>query len=121
MSRLALVAFGSLALVAAGMAGADKLGSKTESLSAPGKIEKREMPTNDDFQSITFRAGAGGSSPTCCPADLDCDGDVDAADLAQLLGSWGACAGCSADINANGNVDASDLALMLGSWGPCAG
>ncbi len=24
-----------------------------------------------------------------CPADLDGDGDVDAADLAQLLGSWG--------------------------------
>lgn len=27
----------------------------------------------------------------CCPADLDCDGDVDAADLAILLGSWGEC------------------------------
>lgn len=29
--------------------------------------------------------------PPGCPADLDCDGDVDATDLAQLLGSWGTC------------------------------
>jgi hypothetical protein len=26
-----------------------------------------------------------------CPADFDGDGDVDAADLAVLLGSWGPC------------------------------
>lgn len=29
----------------------------------------------------------------CCLADLNCDGLVDAADLAELLGSWGPCCG----------------------------
>ena len=33
------------------------------------------------------------ADPSCCPADLDCDGDVGAADLAILLASWGECMG----------------------------
>jgi hypothetical protein len=53
------------------------------------------------------------------PADLDGDGDVDAADLAILLGNWGATgSGVLGDVNGDGVVDASDLALLLGSWGP---
>jgi hypothetical protein len=51
------------------------------------------------------------------PADLDGDGDVDAADLASLLGSWGACAGCPGDLDGDGAVGAADLAILLGSWG----
>ena len=45
--------------------------------------------------------------------------DVDAADLAMLLGSWGACppaADCPADYDADGQVTAADLALLLGDW-----
>ncbi len=49
--------------------------------------------------------------------DLDGSGGVDAADLALLLGSWGACGGCLADLNGDGLVDASDLAMLLGNWG----
>jgi len=56
-----------------------------------------------------------------CPADFDGDGDVDAADLAELLSSWGPCADppddCPADLNGDGQVDAFDLAILLGSWG----
>ncbi|MEC9373830.1 MAG: hypothetical protein VYC34_08300 [Planctomycetota bacterium] len=52
-----------------------------------------------------------------CPADLDGDGVVGAADLAALLGSW-AEFGVPADFNGDG-VGADDLALLLGSWGPC--
>ena len=55
------------------------------------------------------------------PADVDGDGDVDAADLAILLGSWGPCPpedDCPADLNRDGVVDAFDLAFLLGSWGP---
>jgi hypothetical protein len=48
--------------------------------------------------------------------DLDNDGDVDAADLAILLGSWGRCAACPADLNGDGGVSASDLAILLGAW-----
>ncbi len=56
-----------------------------------------------------------------CPPttpDLDGDGDVDAADLAQLLGSWGPCVCCPADFDVDGTVGASDLAILLGAWGP---
>ncbi len=57
--------------------------------------------------------------PVECPADLDGDGAVGAADLAMLLGSWGPCEGCPADLDGDGAVEAFDLALLLGSWGPC--
>ncbi len=57
--------------------------------------------------------------PPACVADLDGDGDVDAADLAQLLGNWGPCKGCPADFDGDGAVNAFDLAQLLGNWGPC--
>jgi len=43
---------------------------------------------------------------------------VDAADLAALLGEWGA-AESEADLNADGVVDGADLGMLLGAWGPC--
>ena len=52
--------------------------------------------------------------------DLDNDGDIDAADLAQLLGNWGPCADpddCPADLDGDGIVGAFDLAILLGNWG----
>ena len=57
-----------------------------------------------------------------CPADFDGSGDIGAADLAQLLGSWGSCPpdpGCPADLNDDGSVGPFDLALLLGDWGKC--
>lgn len=48
--------------------------------------------------------------------DLNGDGHVDAADLAILLGSWGA-SGAAADLDGDGVVGAADLALLLGAWG----
>ncbi len=64
-----------------------------------------------------------------CPADFDGSGDVEAFDLAQLLGAWGPCpkpcepgdpAGtCAADLDGDCVVEAFDLALLLGNWGPC--
>ncbi len=74
---------------------------------------------------------ADGTSPDCnnngipdecdieCPADFDSDCDVDAADLAELLASWGPCVGCPADFDDDGNVDAADLAELLSAWGTC--
>ncbi|MDZ4753788.1 MAG: hypothetical protein SGJ11_04755 [Phycisphaerae bacterium] len=53
--------------------------------------------------------------PKCALGDLNCDGSVNAADLAILLGSWGGAA-TAADINCSGVVDAADLALLLGAW-----
>ena len=54
------------------------------------------------------------------PGDLDGDGDVDAADLALLLGSWGPSGPCppfvAADLDEDCDVDAADLAQLLGNW-----
>lgn len=70
-----------------------------------------------------------------CPADLVSnetfqpppDGVVDAADLAYVLGAWGANPDSPADMVSNatfqppadGVVDAADLAYLLGWWGGC--
>ena len=71
-----------------------------------------------------FDVNANGILDECeCSADLNADlngdGNVNAADLAMLLGSWGPCAGCPADFNGDDQVDAFDLAQLLGHWGPC--
>lgn len=60
-----------------------------------------------------------GVSPCVARGDFDEDGDIDAGDLAVLLGAWGGCAGCAADLNGDGVVNGQDLALLLGAWGPC--
>jgi len=51
-------------------------------------------------------------------ADINGDGGVDGADLAMLLGAWGACVDecCAADLNNDLVVDGADLALLLGAW-----
>jgi hypothetical protein len=54
------------------------------------------------------------------PADLNCDGVVDGADLLILLSSWGQCPdsdNCPADLNNSGAVDGADLLLLLSAWG----
>jgi hypothetical protein len=53
-----------------------------------------------------------------CDGDLDRSGDVDAGDLAVLLGTWGTNAACG-DLDGNGLVGPPDLARLLGAWGPC--
>lgn len=59
--------------------------------------------------------------PTECTADLSGDRLVDGADIAVLLGQWGAPSpgGQSADLNQDGAVDGVDIALVLWSWGEC--
>jgi len=54
-----------------------------------------------------------------CTGDLDGTGNVDFADLLQLLGAWGPCAQCGADIDGSGAVEFNDLVTMLGAWGRC--
>ena len=62
---------------------------------------------------IPASALTSGGSDTA--ADLDNDGDIDGADLAELLGNWGATGGPS-DINRDGEVNAGDLAIILSEW-----
>jgi serine protease AprX len=52
-------------------------------------------------------------------ADLSLDGTVGGADLAIVLGAWGACgecATCFADLTGDCQVDGQDLAVVLGAW-----
>ncbi len=58
----------------------------------------------------------GGGTKNPCPADLDLDGTVSAADLSALLGSWGT---PDADIDGDGTTNAADLSALLGTWGVC--
>jgi hypothetical protein len=56
----------------------------------------------------------------CIPADLNCDGVVDGADLLILLSEWGPCKdpmNCPADLNGDQVVDGADLLILLASWG----
>jgi hypothetical protein len=51
------------------------------------------------------------------PADVNHDGQVGPADLAQLLAAWGPCQACAADFNHDGIVGPYDLAQLLSQWG----
>ena len=59
----------------------------------------------------------GSLGPAAQPEDLTGDGVVNADDLFQLLGAWGACGGCPEDLNGDGVVNADDLFQLLGAWG----
>lgn len=118
----AIVSLSLFAAVAAAFAASDR---KAASMPVVADVKvKRVMPMNDDFRAPAIRAAAAGSSPSCCPTDLNCDGEVNGADLAILLSAWGPCpssGSCPADFNANGSVDGADLATLLATWGPCVG
>ncbi|MHC4099461.1 MAG: alginate lyase family protein [Planctomycetota bacterium] len=54
-----------------------------------------------------------------CPADLNGDGSVGAADLLILAGAMGTDPGGPPDFDGNGTVDVADFLLLLSRWGPC--
>ena len=93
-----------------------KMSSKT--------ADEVSMLANDDFSSRTVMFGSsGGSSPPECPADLNSDGFVDGADLANMLSGWAPCQnqipGCLGDLNLDAIVNGGDLSILLAGWGPC--
>ncbi len=73
-----------------------------------------EFELTGGFWAISF------AEPEPIPGDLDGDGDVDLADLAQLLGNYGTTSGAAyedGDIDEDGDVDLTDLAALLAVYG----
>lgn len=61
------------------------------------------------------------SALTSCPADFDQNGQVNGADLAQLLNAWGPAPGLPGlDLNPDGVINGADLSILLNAWGVCA-
>lgn len=86
------------------------------SLNAKGQLVLRAGDTVNQIYTIA-KIDLG---PAPCPADLTGNRVVDGADLAALLGAWGACSGsCPADLTGDGVVNGADLAAQLGAWGNC--
>jgi hypothetical protein len=54
------------------------------------------------------------TTSSCATGDLNCDGSINALDLAALLGAWGGPG--AADLNGDGTVGPQDLAILLGAW-----
>jgi hypothetical protein len=54
-----------------------------------------------------------------CLGDLTGDGQVDGADLTQLLGAWGT-TDPEFDLDDSALVDGGDLTILLGAWGLCS-
>ena len=60
---------------------------------------------------VTFTAPPSGTG------DINHDGSVDGADLAEVLGHWGSCPdACCSDLDGDGSVSGTDLAIVLGNW-----
>lgn len=85
-------------------------------LDAPHNPSAADWPM---FQHDLQRTGRY-ASPAECPGDLDHDGDVDLADLADLLGNYGEISGMTyedGDLDGDGDVDLADLAALLQNYG----
>ncbi len=87
------------------------------------ELFETEVCGNEPDQIAGEFTDLGGNVLCLCAPDVNGDGQVNGADLAEVLGSWGICDGpCDAtDINGDGQVNGADLAELLGSWGDCGG
>ncbi len=74
-------------------------------------------------ESVMFPTQGPTSAKIICFADFDADGDVNGADLAEVLVSWGPYDPCppfiATDFDEDCDVDSADLAQLLVAWGPC--
>lgn len=83
-------------------------------------VPAKSLPAGINAISIDITANLATNSlvgpwaPSCVPADLNCDGEVDGIDLGQVLAGWG---GPSGDTNGDGDTDGIDLGAVLASWG----
>ncbi len=88
----------------------------------PGELDidgqLRVWDGNGDGPAIVDMGADEFDSP--CPGDIDHDGEINLADLAQLLTNYGLASGAAyaeGDLDFDGDVDLSDLATLLTAYG----
>ena len=81
------------------------------------------IPDEGDIGVVSCDRNENGVPDECegtpCPADVDCSGVVDFADLVELLAAWGRCRRCREDITRDDFVDFEDILALLVAWGVC--
>jgi len=88
---------------------------------ADGKVDYGQIRRGElaDFNGNNIPDCCEGPT-TCCPTDLNDDGQVNGADLGALVAFWGPNPSYPrADITGDGTVNGSDLGLLLSAWGAC--
>jgi hypothetical protein len=76
---------------------------------------------SDSVANAGVALGFDVSSTPGCPSDVVMTGEVDDADVLDLLSSWGPCGGgsCPGDHDDNGMIDVVDLLILVADWGSC--
>jgi len=80
------------------------------------RVNDSEVPAEEQYNILPEELMKGGVVADCA-FDLNDDREVDSADIAALLATWGQL-GVRADADGNG-VDSRDLAGLLAAWGAC--
>jgi hypothetical protein len=78
----------------------------------------------DDLISINEVAAYRGISNNMnmriiCSSDFDGSGEVNVADLLEIIALWGAVGDRPQDLDGNGVVNVADLLILIAAWGPC--
>jgi hypothetical protein len=74
-------------------------------------LDENGVPDECEVNCFNF---AGGE---CTASDFDNNGEVNIADLLQLIAAWGNSTGVE-DLDNDGDVDVADLLILIGDWGP---
>lgn len=54
-----------------------------------------------------------------CSSDFDGSGEVNVADLLEIIALWEAVGDRPQDLDGNGIVNVADLLILIAAWGPC--
>ena len=74
-----------------------------------------EGPDQSEAPMDWLEAADEDDAPQFDPSDINQDGAINGADLAELLGNWDN-QGTTSDLDGNGIVDGGDLTMLLARW-----